>query len=39
MSTIVRIEKIEINGIKNINHGEFEFEEYKQLLKGNLKNR
>lgn len=37
MSTIVRIEKIEINGIKNINHGEFEFEEYKQLLKGNLK--
>lgn len=37
MSAVVRIEKIEINGIKNINHGEFEFEEYKQLLKGNLK--
>lgn len=33
---IIRIEKMEINGIKNINHGEFEFEEYKQILKGNL---
>ena len=36
MNNLVRIEQIEINGIKNILHGEVAFQEYSEILKGDL---
>lgn len=36
MKELVRIEKIKINGIKNVCHGEISFNEYSNILKGNF---
>ena len=36
MNNLVRIEQIEINGIKNILHGEVAFQEYSEILKGDF---
>ena len=36
MNNLVRIEQIEINGIKNILHGEVAFQEYNEILKGDF---
>lgn len=37
MEELVRIERIEINGIKNVVHGEINFNEYANIQKGNFK--
>lgn len=34
MSNLIRIERIEINGIKNVEHGVIDFNEYSDILKG-----
>ena len=36
MENLVRIESIEINGIKNVCHGVIDFNEYANILKGNF---
>lgn len=38
MENLIRIENIEINGIKNVSHGEIVFKEYSEVLKGNFDN-
>lgn len=36
METLIRIEEIKINGIKNVLHGEISFNEYVNIQKGNF---